>query len=132
MFVLVFGCSYFSCALNRPHRSDDGLVVINTRSGRLFDKERKEITAVFDNLGLKIAALTNKHRTNFLDLTFDLNNGTYKPCRKPNDEPLYINQSSNHPPPILRELPIPSTDNSVPYAAMKKLLTQQPLHTMTP
>ena len=84
---------------------EDGLAIINTRSGRLCDKERKELTAVFDNLGLNITALTNQHCTNFLDLTFDLNNGTYKPYRKPNDEPLYINQSSNHPPPIIRELP---------------------------
>ena len=84
---------------------DDGLAVINTRSGRLCDKERKELTAVFDNLGLKTTALTNQHRTNFLDLNFDLINGTCKPYRKPNDEPLYINQSSNHPPPIIRELP---------------------------
>ena len=35
----------------------------------------------------------------------DLTNGTYKPYRKPNDEPLYINRSSNHPPSIIRELP---------------------------
>ena len=85
--------------------SIDGLAVINTRSGRLCDRERKELTAVFDNLGLKITALTNQLRTNFLDLTFDLNNGSYKPYRKPNDDPLYINQFSNHPPPIIRELP---------------------------
>ena len=64
---------------------DDGLAVINTRSGRLCDKERKELTTVFDNLGLKITALTNQHRTNFLDLIFGLNNGAYKSYRKPND-----------------------------------------------
>ena len=84
---------------------DDGLAVINIRSGRLCDRERKELAAVFDNLGLKITAQTNQLRTNFLDLTFDLNKGSYKPYRKPNDDPLYINQFSNHPPPIIRELP---------------------------
>ena len=111
---------------------DDDLAVINTRSGRLCDKERKELTAVFDNLGPKITALTNQHRTNFLDLTFDLNNGTYKP---------YRNQTTNHFTStslltihllLYASYPIPSTDESIPYAAMKKLLTQQPLHTMTP
>ena len=84
---------------------DDGLAIINTRSGRLCDKERKELTAAFEHLGLKITAFANQHRTNFLDITFDLNNGTYKPYRKPNDESLYTNRSSNHPPPVLRELP---------------------------
>ena len=59
-----------------------------------------------DELGLNITAQANQLSTNFLDITFDLSNGTYKPYRKPNDEPLYINRHSNHPPPIIRELPI--------------------------
>ena len=42
---------------------------------------------------------------NFLDVTFDLSTGEYKPYRKPNDDPLYINKHSNHPPSILRQLP---------------------------
>ena len=32
-------------------------------------------------------------------------NNTYKPYRKANDEPLYINKHSNHPPAVLRQLP---------------------------
>ena len=84
---------------------DDGLAVVNTKSGRLCDKVRKELVRTFDNLGLKITVLSNQTRTNFLDLTFDLTNGTHNPYRKPNDEPLYINSSSNHPPSIIRELP---------------------------
>ena len=32
-------------------------------------------------------------------------NNIYKPYRKPNDEPLYINKHSNHPPSVLRQLP---------------------------
>ena len=84
---------------------DDGLAVVNTRSGRLCVKERKELISTFNDLGLKITILTNQQRSNFLDLTFDLTNGTYKPYRKPNDEPININRSSNHPPSIIRELP---------------------------
>ena len=34
-----------------------------------------------------------------------MTDGTYKPCRKPNDEPLYINRLSNHPPAIVNQLP---------------------------
>ena len=84
---------------------DDGLAVVNTRSGRLCDKERKELIRIFDYFGLKITVQTNQQRTNFLNLTFDLTEGIYKPYRKPNDDPVYINRSSNHPPPIIRELP---------------------------
>ncbi len=47
----------------------------------------------------------NLHVVNFLDVTFDLNNGKFKPYRKPNDDPLYINRHSNHPPSIIKQLP---------------------------
>ena len=61
---------------------------------------------IFNNFGLKITAQINLKSTNSLDITLNLPNGTYQPCRKPNDEPLYINKRSNHPPAILKQLPI--------------------------
>ena len=42
---------------------------------------------------------------NFLDVTFNLEDESYKPFRKDNEVPLYINIKSNHPPHIKRELP---------------------------
>ena len=42
---------------------------------------------------------------NFLDVTFDLRNGIFKPYRKPNDRPLYVNKSSNHPPSVIKAIP---------------------------
>ena len=87
---------------------DDGLVILDMSSDRLGDKARKDHTHAFNKLGLNITAQANQLQlsTNFLDITFDLTNGTYKPYRKPNEETLYINRHSNHPPPIIRELPI--------------------------
>ena len=41
---------------------------------------------------------------NFLDTTFDLINCIYKPYRKPNDIPVYINKNSIHPPTVFRQL----------------------------
>ena len=38
-----------------------------------------------------------------LDVTFDLGNGKSKPYRKPNDDPLYIDRHSNHPPSIIKQ-----------------------------
>ena len=35
---------------------------------------------------------------NNLDVTFNLNDGTYKPYIKPNNEIKYIHKNSNHPP----------------------------------
>ena len=36
---------------------------------------------------------------------FNLNTESYQPFRKPNNEPKYIDISSNHPPQVLKQLP---------------------------
>ena len=71
----------------------------------MADKTRKELHKAFEQFGLKITAESNLHVVNFLDVTFDFSTGKYKPYRKPNDDPLYINKHSNHPSSILRQLP---------------------------
>ena len=38
---------------------------------------------------------------NFLDITLDLTSEKYQPYKKPNDDTLYINSHSNHPPSII-------------------------------
>ena len=82
----------------------DGLAIIKNRSAP-ENKTRKELHKVFEQFGLKITAESNLHVVNFLDVTFDLATGKYKPYRKPNNDPLYIHKHSNHPPSILRQLP---------------------------
>ena len=67
---------------------DDGLAIMKNRSARLADKTRKELHKIFEQFGLKITAESNLHVVNFLDVTFDLSTGKYKPYRKPNDDPL--------------------------------------------
>ena len=42
---------------------------------------------------------------NYLDVTLDLSTGKYYPYRKPDNNPLYINVNSNHPPSIIKQLP---------------------------
>ena len=41
---------------------------------------------------------------NFLDVEFNLNNGTYQPNRKPGNTPVHINQKSHNPPVVLKQL----------------------------
>ena len=84
---------------------DDGWAIIKSKSARLLDKTRKELHKIFEQFDLKITAEVNLNVVNFLYVTFDLNNAKHKPYRKPNDDPLYINRHSNHPPSITRQLP---------------------------
>ena len=43
---------------------------------------------------------------NYLDVTFNLNDGTYKPYTKPNNEIKYIRKDSNHPSSVIRQIPL--------------------------
>ena len=50
-------------------------------------------------------AKLDRAKIDFLNVTFDLLNEIYKPYRKPNNKPLYINKHFSHPPNILKQLP---------------------------
>ena len=55
--------------------------------------------------GLKITIQSNLKSVDYLDVTLNLTNGLFQPYRKPNDEPLYINMKSNHPPTVIKQIP---------------------------
>eukprot|EP00794_Sanderia_malayensis_P007635 gene7635-biopygen6221 len=84
---------------------DDGLAVFCKKSGPQLERIKKSINKTFNKLGLKITIKTNLKIVNYLDLTLNLKNGSYSPYRKPNDQPLYVNAKSNHPPTIIKHLP---------------------------
>ena len=84
---------------------DDGLAVFRNTTGPQAERIKKDITRRFKEYGLKITIQSNLKSVNYLDVTFNLANGSYCPYRKPNDEPLYMNTKSNHPPTIIRQLP---------------------------
>ena len=65
---------------------------------------RKNIIKIFKDVGFKIEIQTNLKIVNFLDVIFNLQNGTYRPYKKPYDPLLYINTSSNHPPQVIKQL----------------------------
>ena len=85
---------------------DDGLVLLRNTSKQKTDRIRKDIIEIFKNAGFKIKIKTNLQIVDFLDVTFNLLDETYKPYKKPNEQLLYVNTSSNHPPQIIKQLPI--------------------------
>ena len=85
---------------------DDGLVLLRSTSKYKIDRIRKDIIEIFKNAGFKIEINTNLHIADFLDVTFNLLDETYKPYKKPNDRLLYVNTTSYHPPQIKKQLPI--------------------------
>ena len=84
---------------------DDGLAVVKYTNGHHADRVRKRTIAQFKSWGLDITIQNNLKIVNFLDVTFNLEDGLYKPYRKPNETPLYVNTNLNHPPKIIKQLP---------------------------
>ena len=85
---------------------DDGLGVFRNVNGHQADKIRKMFHDIFKQHGLSLEIECNLKIVNYLDITLNLNNSTYKPYRRPNNETLYIHAKSNHPKNILKQLPI--------------------------
>ena len=84
---------------------DDGLG-ITPSSPRQTEKLRQTIIEVFKDKDLDITIEVGLTRVNFLDVTLDLEKEVFKPYRKPGDKPMYVNSSSNHPPGVLKNIPL--------------------------
>ena len=84
---------------------DDGLGIFKNISRPEIERKKKAIVKVFKKCGLSSVVDTNLKTVDFLDVIFDLNKNIYKPFRKPNNSPIYMNKNSNHPPNILKQLP---------------------------
>ena len=84
---------------------DYGLVILRNENGQQIDRTRKNVIKIFKDIGFSIDIETNSKVVDFLDITFNLNNGIYKHYKKLNDALLYISKSSNHPPQITNQLP---------------------------
>jgi len=83
---------------------DDGLAVVENNRPKV-EQLKKKVIKLFRRNGLTVKIETNISAINFLHVTLDLKNENFKPFRKENDKPLYINKHSNHPPNIKKELP---------------------------
>ena len=84
---------------------DDGIVYIPDSNGPKTASIQKKIIRAFTLLGFRIQIASNFKIVDFLDVTLNLNNGTFKPFSKNDSASRYINISSNHPRSVLRQIP---------------------------
>ena len=84
---------------------DNRLILLRKLNGQQIDKKGKTVIKIFKDIGFSIDIKTNLKDVDFLDVTLNLQNGTYCPYKKPNDKLLYIHSSSNHPTQIIKQLP---------------------------
>ena len=70
---------------------DDGLLILRNANGQQIDRIRKKITKTLKYISFAIDIETKSKIVDFTGTTFNLNNGTYRPYKKPKDLLLYIN-----------------------------------------
>ena len=69
-----------------------------------LERKRKKIIETFKKYGLAITIKRNLFVVKYLDIQFNLLNGTFKPYRKPNNDPIYGHRDSNYPLHVLKKL----------------------------
>ena len=83
---------------------DDRLAAFKNVSEPASEKIKKQLQSLFKQKSLQILIECNLKVVSYLDLTFNLNDGSYQSYQKPNDE-THINIQSDHPPSITKQLP---------------------------
>ena len=85
---------------------DDGLAISKNQSGPQNERMKKFLQKAFKDKGLDLVIQCNMKIVNYLDVTLNLSTGQTKPYRKEDDETNYIHTESDHPPNIIRQLPL--------------------------
>ena len=85
---------------------DDGLAAFKDKSGPQNERIKKDFTRIFKEKGLDLVISCNMKIVDYLELTLSLLDGSYRPFRKPDDETNYVHTDSDHPPSILKQIPL--------------------------
>ena len=80
---------------------DNGLFILRKINKKQTDRVRKKITSIFRSINFKIEIVTSLTE---VDVTFNLENNTYRRYKKPNDKLIHIDVSSNYSPQIKKQL----------------------------
>ena len=83
---------------------DDWLGISNLNS-RQTELKKKKLAEELKKHGLKIQVIPNTKSVDFLDVTFNLETGLFKPYMKKDNQIFYIHNKSDHPPSILKNTP---------------------------
>ena len=85
---------------------DDSLACSENVSGPQAESIRKDVIKICkQEFDFNITSETNFKIVNFLDVALNLSTGKYQPYSKTDNDSLYINVNSNHPPKITKNLP---------------------------
>ena len=92
--------SLLSKHINKSYRlyRDEYLAILRNNSSPEAEKLRKKFQNLVKEKDLDIVVKCNLEITNYLDITLNLNDGSYRPYRKTNEKTNYIHVNLDHPP----------------------------------
>ena len=102
---------------------DDGLLATSLRP-RQTQKLCEQISTIFKGHGLNITSEANLKIVNFLDITLNLDAGTFSPYTKPNNEIYYVHSKSNHPPAVKKNIPLAVNDRLSTLSSNENVFNQ--------
>ena len=105
IFILSLLTKHIHIHIHIGSYRDDGLTILKNTSGPEAEKLEKKFKKSFKEKDPNIIIYCNLKITNNLDIPHNLNDGSYRPYRKPNEETNYIHVNSGHPPSIIKEIP---------------------------
>ena len=83
----------------------DDMLTLSEGSGPVIERRRKAMIKLFKEERLSITCESNLDRVQFLDVLFDLKDGSYRPYHKINAKVQYVSTFSNHPRIVLDNIP---------------------------
>ena len=107
---------------------DDGLSAFKNMSGPESERVKKDIQKIFREKGLDIIIQCNLKIVDYLDLSFNLNDGSYRPYRKPDDETCYIHVDSDHPPNIIKQVPLAVERRLSELSSSERIFNESKVH----
>ena len=78
--------------------------IIKNKSGPESEKLKKSIQSIFRENELKITIQCNLKIVDYLDVTFNLTDFSYRKFNKTNNKINYIHKQSNHSPSVIKQL----------------------------
>ena len=82
---------------------------------------KNNFRSLFKTKRLEVITECKNKVVDYLDVIFNLNDGTYKPYHKPDNKITYIIVQSNHPP-NMKQLPKTTTNNDERTTTVQQLL----------
>ena len=105
--IAIFMLSLLNKHINKNHTGlcrDDSLAILKNTSSPEAEKQKKKFQKLFKEKDLDVIIQCNLKITNYLSITRNLNDDSYRPHRKPNEEIKYIHINSDHPSSINKEI----------------------------